>query len=116
HARAPDMIGVSRESLRRISAPGLARGAFDEMVEELREQGRIHQNGYWLHAPGHRVALTPAEDGLWARVCPLLEQAPFRPPRVRDLARTLSIDEDAMRQLLKRVARTGAVFPVAHDH
>jgi selenocysteine-specific elongation factor len=116
HARAPDMIGVSRESLRRISALGLSRGAFDEMVEELREQGRIHQNGYWLHAPGHRVALTPAEDGLWARVCPLLEQPPFQPPRVRDLARTLSIDEDAMRQLLKRVARTGAVFPVAHDH
>jgi selenocysteine-specific elongation factor len=116
HTRAPDMIGMSREHLRRISAPGLPRGAFDEMVEELREQGRTHQSGHWLHAPGHRVALTPGEDRLWARVWPLLEQAPFQPPRVRDLARTLSIEEDAMRQLLKRVARTGAVFPVAHDH
>jgi selenocysteine-specific elongation factor len=35
---------------------------------------------------------------------------------VRDLARTLSIEEETMRQLLKHVARTGAVFPVAHDH
>jgi selenocysteine-specific elongation factor len=41
---------------------------------------------------------------------------PFQPPRVRDLARTLLLEEDAMRQLLKRVARTGAVYPVAHDH
>jgi selenocysteine-specific elongation factor len=116
HTRAPDMIGVGREHLRRISAPGLPRGAFDEMVEELRQQGRIHQNGHWLHAPDHHVTLTLGEDKLWARVCPLLEQAPFQPPRVRDLARTLSIEEDAMRQLLKHVARTGAAFPVAHDH
>jgi selenocysteine-specific elongation factor len=35
---------------------------------------------------------------------------------VRDLARALLSEEDAMRQLLKRVARTGEVYPVAHDH
>jgi len=116
HARAPDMIGVSREHLRRISAPGLTRAAFDEIVEELRDQGRIRQSGHWLHAPDHRVMLTPTEEKLWARVQPLLEDPLFQPPRVRDLARTLSTEEDAMRQLLKHVARMGEVFPVAHDH
>ena len=116
HERAPDMIGVGREHLRRLAAPGLLRGAFDEVIEELREQGSIHQSGLWLHAPDHRVKLTLTEDKLWAKVYPLLEEAPFQPPRVRDLARALSIEEEAMRQLLKHVARTGAVFPVAHDH
>jgi len=116
HERAPDMIGVGREHLRRLAAPGLLRGAFDAIIEELREQGRIHQSGPWLHAPDHRVRLTPSEDKLWAKVYPLLERAPFQPPRVRDLSRTLSMEEDAVRQLLKHVARTGAVFPVAHDH
>jgi len=116
HERAPDMIGVGREHLRRLATPGLLRGAFDEIIEELREQGSIHQSGPWLHAPHHRVQLTPGEDKQWAKVHPLLELAPFQPPRVRDLARTLAMEEDAMRQLLKHVARTGAVFPVAHDH
>jgi selenocysteine-specific elongation factor len=116
HARAPEMIGVGRERLRRLAAPGLLRGAFDEAIEELRAQGRIHQSGPWLHAPDHRVTLTPTEDKLWAKVLPLLEEAPFQPPRVRDLAHALQIEEDAMRQLLKRVARTGAAYPVAHDH
>jgi selenocysteine-specific elongation factor len=116
HERAPDMIGVGRERLRRLAAPGLLRGAFDEVIEELREQGCIRQSGPWLHTPDHQVTLTPTEDRLWAKMSPLLEQAPFQPPRVRDLARTLSMEEAATRQLLKHVARTGAVFPVAHDH
>jgi selenocysteine-specific elongation factor len=116
HARAPDMIGVGRERMRRLAAPGLPQGVFDRVVEELRAQGRIAQSGPWLHAPDHRVRLTLSEDKLWAKVHPLLEEAPFQPPRVRDLARALLSEEDAMRQLLKRVARTGEVYPVAHDH
>jgi selenocysteine-specific elongation factor len=35
---------------------------------------------------------------------------------VRDVALTMSIDEADMRRLLKRVARIGGVYPVAHDH
>ena len=116
HARAPDMIGVGREHLRRLAAPALHQGVFDRVVEELRGQGRIAQSGPWLHAPDHHVKLTLNEDKLWTKVRPLLEQAPFQPPRVRDLAHALLIEEDAMRQLLKRVARTGEVYPVAHDH
>jgi len=116
HVRAPDMIGVGREQLRRLAAPGLLRGPFDEMIAELRERGLIQQRGPWLHAPDHRVKLTPAEDKLWAKVFLLLEQTPFQPPRVRDLARTLSIEEGPMRELLRRAARSGDVFPVAHDH
>jgi selenocysteine-specific elongation factor len=116
HARAPDMVGVGREQLRRLAAPALHQGVFDRVVEELRTQGRIAQSGPWLHAPDHRIKLTLSEEKLWRKVCPLLEQAPFQPPRVRDLAHALLIEEDAMRQLLKRVARTGEVYPVAHDH
>ena len=116
HMRAPDMVGVSREHLRRLSTPGLAPEVFDELIDELRSLGRVHQSGHWLRAPEHRVTLTLAEDRLWARVGPLLDQAPFQPPRVRDLAGSLSVDEAAMRRLLQRVARTGGVFAVAHDH
>jgi len=116
HERAADMIGVGRERLRRLAAPALPQAAFDAVVAELMSQGRIAQSGPWLHTQNHRVRLTAAEDKLWERVGPLLQQAPFQPPRVRDLAGTLLLEEDAMRQLLKRVARTGEVYPVAHDH
>ena len=74
------------------------------------------RNGAWLHHPDHQVRFTPAEEKLWAKVQPLLDEIAFHPPRVRDLSRSLLIDEDAMREFLKRAARLGRVYPVAHDH
>jgi selenocysteine-specific elongation factor len=116
HRRAPDMIGVSRERLRRLAAPSFAPAAADAAVEELLREGLMMRSGPWLHHPDHRVRLSAAEEALWARVRPLLEATPFHPPRVRDLAHALPLEETAMRALLQRAARLGVVHPVAHDH
>ncbi len=47
---------------------------------------------------------------------PLLDAAPYNPPRVRDLARATGTPEETVRQLCKRIARAGELYPVAHDH
>jgi len=116
HERAPDMIGVGRERLRPLAAPAVVRAACDAALEELLSEGGVVQTGVWLHHPDHQLKLTQNEEQLWGRVRPLLETTPFHPPRVRDLARALLIEEGAMRQLLRRLARLGEVYPVAHDH
>ncbi len=51
-----------------------------------------------------------------ATLKPLLDAAPYAPPRVRDIAKATGVGEDAVRALLKRVARMGEAYPVAHDH
>ena len=116
HRRAPDMIGVGRERLRRLAMVEFPQTAFDDLVQELIAEGSIVQSGPWLHAPDHQVRLTFDEERLWAKVQPLLQEAPFQPPRVRDLSHALLVEEDRMRQLLKHMARIGEVYPVAHDH
>jgi selenocysteine-specific elongation factor len=116
HARTPDMIGVGRERLRRLADPALGAVEFAAVAAELLAEGALRQTGSWLHLPDHQVRLTAAEEGLWARVRPLLERTPFHPPRIRDLAHALNVEEGQMRQLLKRVSRRGDVYPVAHDH
>ena len=116
HVRAPDMIGIGRERLRRVAMPELPQAAFDDLIEALVAEGAIQSSGPWLHAPDHRVTLSAEEQKLWAKVQPLLEAAPFQPPRVRDLAHALLVKEEQMRQLLQHVARVGEVYPVAHDH
>jgi selenocysteine-specific elongation factor len=116
HTHAPDMVGVGRERLRRIAFPALTQAAYDALIEALLESGRMQQSGMWLHAPDHRVQLTGTQYKLWEKVHPLLEQSAFQPPRVRDLAHALLVEEEVMRQLLKRAARIGEVYPVAHDH
>jgi selenocysteine-specific elongation factor len=115
-ARAPDMIGVGRERLRRLAMPALPQAAFEDVIDELIAAGSMQATGPWLHAPGHRAELTGDERALWSRVEPLLCAAPFHPPRVRDIAFSLALEEERVRRLLQHVARIGEVYPVAHDH
>jgi selenocysteine-specific elongation factor len=116
HVRAPDMIGVGRERLRRLTDPSLSQAAFELALAELLAAGLVKQTGSWLHHPDHQVRLSAAEEKQWGKVRPLLEETPFHPPRVRDLGKALLVEEGAMRVLLKRVSRLGEVYPVAHDH
>jgi selenocysteine-specific elongation factor len=116
HQQAPDSLGPDRARLHRMTLPALARPAFSAMLDELLAAGRIAQSGPWLHLPEHKVTLTQAEEKMWQRILPMLQNVPFQPPRVRDIADDLSAAETAVRMLLRRVARAGEVYLVAHDH
>lgn len=116
HERAPDMIGVERDRLRRLALPTLSRAAFDRLTFELLGAGELAQSGSWLHLPEHRAALAATDADLWRTLKPLLEAAPCNPPRVRDIAKATGIAEETVRGLMKRVARVGQAYPVAHDH
>ncbi|MDP1610147.1 MAG: selenocysteine-specific translation elongation factor [Sulfuritalea sp.] len=116
HQRAPDMVGVERERLRRLTLPTLERAAFDALVAELLAAGRLAASRAWLHLPEHQASLAAGDRDLFAVLKPLLDAQPFGPPRVRDVARASGTAEDVVRQLFRRVARAGELYPVAHDH
>ena len=97
------MIGVEHDRLRRLTLPTLARAAFDRLVADLQAAGRLAQTGGWLHLPAHaRHAGGDATSSYGSGCGPLLDAAPFQPPRVRDVARASGIDEEAVRGLMKR--------------
>ncbi|HXU92852.1 MAG TPA: selenocysteine-specific translation elongation factor [Gallionella sp.] len=116
HRQAPDSLGPDRARLHRMTLPALERPAFAALVDELLSEGLIAQSGPWLHLPDHKVALTPAEERLWQRIFPMLQSESFQPPRVRDIAHDLAMTEETIRTTLRRVARVGEVYLVAHDH
>ena len=116
HERAPDLTGVERDRLRRLTLPTLSRPAFDALLGETLAAGRVAQTNAWLHLPEHHVQLAPADRDLWATLRPLLDAAPYNPPRVRDVARATGLAEDTVRALFKRIARHGDAWPVAQDH
>jgi len=116
HERAPDLSGVERDRLRRLTLPTLSRPAFDALLGEALAAGCIAQTHAWLHLPEHRVQLAAADRDLWATLQPLLDAEPYNPPRVRDVAKATGIAEDTVRALFKRIARHGDAWPVAHDH
>lgn len=116
HERAPDMVGVERERLRRMTAAHLPRFAFDALCAELLASSQIAQTRAWLHLPAHRASISEADRELFTVLKPLLDTAPFNPPRVRDVFKATGTPEETVRQLFKRVARAGELYPVAHDH
>jgi selenocysteine-specific elongation factor len=116
HQRAPDMVGVERERLRRLTLPTLTRAAFDALVAELLAAGRIAASRAWLHLPEHQASLAAGDRDLFVVLKPLLDAQRFGPPRVRDVANASGTAEDVVRQLFRRVARAGELYPVAHDH
>jgi selenocysteine-specific elongation factor len=116
HQRAPDLPGVERDRLRRLTLPTLARPAFDALLAAPLAAGRIAQSNAWLHLPEHRVQLAASDRELWQTLQPLLAAEPYNPPRVRDVAKASGLPEDTVRRLFKRVARYGEAWPVAHDH
>lgn len=116
HERAPDMLGVERERLRRMTLATLPRLAFDVLAAELLAAGDITQTRAWLHLPGHHASVSSADRELFAVFKPLLEASPWNPPRVRDIYHSTGMPENTVRQLFKRLARAGELYPVAHDH
>jgi len=123
HARAPDEPGLNSARLRRMAFPAaddVPPPAWQAWIERLlapdeNHHAALERSGHWLHLPGHRPALDPAEQALLQRLEPLLDAGGNDPPWVRDIALATGSPEDAVRALLRKQARTGAVHQVVKD-
>lgn len=117
HQRHPDRLGPDRERLRRLAAPILERPVFAALLDEMATAGEVVLDAPWIRLPGHRVALAPTDERVWLEdIRPMLAATPFNPPRVRDVARALRLEEDRVRRLMRQLAGMGEVYKVAHDH
>ncbi len=117
HLEHPDQAGMSVDHLRRLVAPRTAAPLFRAILTHLRGTGQIAVDGPWARLPSHTVALTPKDEALWSQIIPLLSgEERFRPPRVRDIATALGLEETAVRMLMRKSQRAGRVDEIAHDH
>jgi selenocysteine-specific elongation factor len=117
HAEHPDRPGLGQEQLRLALTPRLPAAVFAAALRRLQADGRIRLDRSWARLPGHEVRFSDSEERLLARIRPLLAGAArFRPPRVRDIARSERVDEAAVRRLFKMAARRGDLDEIAPDH
>jgi selenocysteine-specific elongation factor len=116
HIREPEMPGLELNRLRRVAAPQLSQDAYSELIEALAAQALVVQRGVFVGRPSHKAELSVAEKNLWKSIAPLLNETPYNPPRVRDIANLVHIPETEIRANLRKVARVGEVTLVALDH
>jgi Elongation factor SelB, winged helix. len=103
---------LRRDVAREIRAP-----YFRDLLQNEIDKGRLKIRGAWVGLAGHEAKLSPEDEAIWQRVYKVLKgQERFRPPRTRDFAQELGIDENHMRQILKSCARMGRVYEVAQDY
>ncbi len=117
HAENPDLPGIGIERLRLAVAPKLPGPAFRQMMQAGARDGHVRLEGAWARLPSHETRLSEEDEALWRLIEPqLLGKERFRPPRVRDLVTTVGAPETEVRRVLKRVARMGGAYEIAHDH
>ncbi|WP_456268422.1 selenocysteine-specific translation elongation factor [Kushneria sp. AK178] len=116
HEREPAMLGTERERLRRQVVPNMPSALFRQILQPLMSDGVLKQQGPFLSLPAHQAALSTEDETLWQQLQPRLAEAPFDPPRVRDLAGLENIEEARVRQVLTAAARLGRVYHVRRDH
>jgi selenocysteine-specific elongation factor len=115
HAAAPDQPGLQPERLRTALPDRPPVQAFRAILDRLFRAQTVEQDGPWLRLPSHRARLSVQDERLWREARELIAAERFRPPRTRDLARSLSVPEPATRAMLKRVQRMGRLIEVAPD-
>jgi len=115
HARSPDELGPDVARLRRIAAPLVQDALWRALIDSLVQEGAVVRSGAWLHRPAHSTSLDASEQMLADALLPLLAQGRYDPPWVRDLAKATSRDEDAVRLVLRKLARQGDVYQVVRD-
>lgn len=117
HEDNPDLPGLGRERLRLQLQPRLPKEAFLAFLRAQSDAGRATLEGAFVRLPGHEVRLTPEDEALWDRIAPaLLGDSRFRPPRVRDFATEMGIDEREVRRILRLTQKLGRTDQIAHDH
>jgi selenocysteine-specific elongation factor len=115
HAEQPHESGIDRGRLRRMTAPAMPDGLWRALIEELLVRKVLEQTHYALHLPGHRISLSPAEQGLAEILCRAIAAGGFDPPWVRELALRTQTGEDEVRRVLRSCAIQGQVLQVVRD-
>ena len=117
HKTNPDLQGITVPRLRLAVQPRIAPIPFRAALAGLQAAGDLVLEGAWVRHPGHVARLAAEDEALWRAILPHMSDTErFRPPRVRDFAQLLRIDERRVRRVLKSVARRGEVDEVAVDH
>jgi len=116
HRVRPDRPGLGVDELRRGEKPSQPAPVFMAALKKLAEAGEITLDRAWVRRPSHQVTFSKEEEKIWAAIRPLLASTPYRPPRVRDIAKALRIDEAQVRRLLRMAVRRGDAEEIAQDH
>jgi selenocysteine-specific elongation factor len=115
HQKVPESPGLELDRLRLALHERLPPPLFRALIRAFVDDRTLALHGAAIHLPGHSAALPDFEQRLWGRIRLRLDDSGFEPPWVRDFARELSLPENAVRLMMKRLAHLGEVVEIVPD-
>lgn len=116
HEQEPDLVGVPLERMRRQLACRLPTPVFAAFVRKMADDDELCIDRSWLRRTNHKVQFCIEEERILSLVLKHLDgDNRFRPPRIRDIAKSNRLDEVWLRRLMRMAARRGDVEEIAHD-
>lgn len=115
HAAHPSAIGIGLAQLHRHVGLRLTAPQFRNVVKSAEDAGTLKVIGGHVTSPDFQVALSNEEAALWQRLQPLLATKGTAPPRVLELADSLSEPSDSILHTLISASRLDLLHPVAKN-
>jgi len=115
HRDFPEQPGQPLSALRAAFALEYGRALLDAALQDAFATGALERWGTHVRLPGHRVALSAAEQALWEKVAPLLEADSAKPARVFELAEALALPPKDIEAFLLRASLAGLAVRVARN-
>ncbi len=116
HAANPGRPGIGLEQLRKSTNQPIPAPLFAAALKKLVGSCDVFIDRMWVRRPHHVVKFSAEEERILALILRRLDAESYRPPRVRDIAKAMALDEDAVRCLLRMSSQRGEVEEIAHDH
>ena len=115
HARAPESEGIAIDALRREAAPSLPADAFADLLRGAAQRLRLVVAGSIVRQAAHSAQQNAGQQRVWSALQPVLEEAGYQVPRVKEIAERTGLAESALRDVLHARAKTGEVVRVSED-
>ena len=115
HRDSPQATGLEISTLRKQLASGLTAATFTALLRELGDAKKIEVASSTVRLPRHVATDNPADEKMWQALKPILDNAGFNVPPLRELAPAANIKEPILKDFLHRKARTGEVIRVTPE-
>ena len=115
HRESPQATGFEVSTLRKQLAPALPAATFTALLRELGDEKKIEVAGSSARLPRHVATDNPADEKMWQALKPLLDNAGFNVPPLRELAPAANLKEAILKDFLHRKARTSEVIRVTPE-
>ncbi len=115
HRKNPLKPGLSKEELRRHLPPQMEVRLFNQMLNDLAQQGQIAVEKELVRLSGHRVTLAGDQEEHVNRLAALYRGGGLSPPTVKEAAAALEVTPDQIKQLLTLLVNQGRLVKVKED-